>query len=88
MVLDYQTQQYVLRYLIREVKSLTQQSFANVGQTVGSFMVQARFGNHILVAQTPMEVARGLREGRLDDSQWVRAASITLDGQTILPDMR
>ncbi len=88
MVLDYQSEQYVLRYLLREVKSLTEQSFANIGGTAGSFMVQARYGNHLLVAQTPVAVVRGLREGRLDDTQWVRAATITLDGQAISPDLR
>jgi len=88
MVLDYQSQQYVLRYLLREVKSLTEQSFANIGAAAGSFIIQARYGNHLLVTQTPTEVVRGLRDGRLDDAQWVRAATITLDGQAISPDLR
>jgi hypothetical protein len=88
MVVEYETEQTVLKYLIREVKSLTEQSYGSVGPTAGKFTIQARWGSHVLVAETPMEVVRGMREGRLDEGQWVRAARIELDARPIEPDLR
>ncbi len=87
VVLDYETRQYVLRYLVQEVRSLTEQTFANVGGTAGSFMVQARYGNHLLVVETPVAVARGLRDGRYDEKVWARQAKMSLDGRAISPEL-
>jgi len=87
MVLEYQTQQYIFKYLVREIMSLTEQNFDNYGQGVKRFMVQARYGNHLMVVDTPMEVVRGLKSGRLDERQWLRAATLTLDGQPIQPTL-
>jgi len=88
MVVEYETEQTVLKYLLREVKSLTEQSYASVGPGAGRFTIQARWGSHVLVAETPAEVVRGMREGRLDENQWVRAARIELDARPIEPDLR
>ncbi len=85
MVLEYQTQQYIFKYLAREIRSLTEQNYDAVGQSVSRFMVQARYGNHLMVVETPMEVVRGLKNGRLDEAQWLRAAKLTLDGKAIEP---
>jgi len=85
MVLEYSTQRYILKYLVRELKSLTEQSFSTVGATAKSFMVQARYGNHLMVVETPMEVVRALKTGRIDDKQWARQAKFTLDGTVIQP---
>ena len=88
LITEYRTQQHIFKYLAREIKNVTLQSYAAVGPTVGSFMVQARYGNHLLIVETPMEVARGLIEGRLDEQQWLRAANVTLDGTPIQPVLR
>jgi hypothetical protein len=85
MVLEYSTQRYILKYLVKELKSLTEQGFSNVGQSASSFMVQARYGNHLMVVETPMEVVRALKNGRIDDKQWARQAKFTLDGTVIQP---
>jgi len=88
MRVEYETEQTALKYVLREVKSLTEQSYASVGGTAGSFTIQARWGSHVLVAETPLEVVRGMREGRLDEGQWVSAARIALDARPIEPDLR
>ena len=85
MVLEYSTQRYILKYLVREIKNLTEQSFATVGTSAKSFMVQARYGNHLMVVETPMEVVRALKTGRIDDKQWSKQAKFTLDGTQIQP---
>jgi len=85
MVLEYSTQRYILKYLVKELKSLTEQSFNTYGSAAKSFMVQARYGNHLMVVETPMEVVRALKTGRIDDKQWARQAKFTLDGSEIQP---
>jgi hypothetical protein len=74
-----------LSYLAREIRNVTIQNYSVVGPTVGSFLVQARYGNHLIVVETPMEVAKRLKNGDMDEKQWVKLARITLDGKPIQP---
>jgi len=85
MVLEYTTQRYILKYLVKELKSLTEQSFNTYGTSASPYMVQARYGNHLMVVETAMEVVRALKTGRIDDKQWARQAKFTLDGSEIQP---
>ena len=85
VVLEYNTQRYILKYLVREMRSLTEQMFAAVGPGGGPFVVQARYGNHLMVVNTSMEVVRALRAGRIDEKQWAKGAFFTLDGVSVRP---
>jgi hypothetical protein len=85
VVLEYNTQRYIQKYLVHEIRGLTEQAFAAVGPGGGPFMVQARYGNHLMVVETSMEVARALRMDRIDEKQWSRQARFTLDGTPIQP---
>lgn len=84
-VLEYETMQYVFKYLAREVRMLTQQSFQAVGASVERYTVRAQYGDHILEVVTPTAVARDLAAGRLDDRRWLRASQVALDGEAIEP---
>ncbi len=84
-VLEYETMQYVFKYLAREVRMLTQQSFQATGTGVARYIVRAQYGGRLLEVVTPMEVARDLASGRLDDRRWLRASRVTLDGEEIEP---
>ena len=87
MVTEYRTQRYILKYLLKEVRQLTEQNFATAGDTVGTYMVQARYGVHLLVVESPMETVRALRQGRVDDARWLRASTVILDGREIRPEL-
>jgi hypothetical protein len=84
-VLEYTTQQYVVRYLAREIGKLTGEVFGSVGGAVKVVVVQARYGNHLMVVETPVEVARGLREGRIGEKRWLEGSKVSLDGAVIEP---
>ena len=86
-VLEYTTQQYIVRYLAREIGRLTSEVFGTVGGGIRMVVVQARYGNHLMVVETPIEVAKALREGRIGEKRWLEASKASLDGTAIEPKL-
>ena len=84
-VLEYTTQQYIVKYLAKEIGRLTGEVFGSVGGGIRTVVVQARYGNHLMVIETPLEVARALKEGRIGEKRWLEASKAVLDGTAIEP---
>jgi hypothetical protein len=84
-VVDYQTSQYEVRSLLREMERVTKILAKDVGTSVNSYSMRAHYSGNVLTADTSAEIARRLEAGQITTQQWLNSSYVTMNGKRVQP---
>jgi len=85
MVVDYQTRQYEVKSLLREVERVAKTLAKDVGNAVTGISMRAHYAGNVLTTDTSTDVARRLESGQITTQQWLNSSYVSLNGKQIQP---